>query len=498
MKSRMKQVLLGGTIVLIIAVLVHLRATRIKQMNAEPTIPVAALPVFTSPVRFGAVAVSNDEFGVLAANTESTVAPQIMARCIAVYKREGDSVRSGEILARLDSQELQQAADASNNQYLAGMASAAAVRSGVQQAREDYSARLSDVEAAKSAVAAQAAEVAVAQQNVASSQAQVEALRASIAAARVAAAAQDARTSRDKILYANQAISLEQYQASETAQSQSQAAVAALASQIDAAQAGVGAARQRVNALNEGVDGAKQKLAAVKATAMLSRLRIGSQHSTALAARAQARAMERTAATARTRVNYSVLRAPYAGVITARMAEPGDLVAPGQPVYRMLKPGSIKVIATVPQELAVALRTGLPVTLSAVGQHETAAISRLYPALTSSHMLTVEVDLPTLPFGLKSGSTLMVSLQVRSKTGLIVPSSAILAGSGVDSVYRVRSNRLEVLHVKRIISNGDETVVDGPIKPGDELVVGTQSQLMALYSDEPVLVSNSGGTNETH
>ncbi len=56
---------------------------------------------------------------------------------------------------------------------------------------------------------------------------------------------------------------------------------------------------------------------------------------------------------ARNKLDYAVLRAPAAGVVTATMADPGTVVSEGQPVLRLAEAGAIEVEVAVP-EAAVA------------------------------------------------------------------------------------------------------------------------------------------------
>ncbi len=54
-------------------------------------------------------------------------------------------------------------------------------------------------------------------------------------------------------------------------------------------------------------------------------------------------------ALARNRLDYAVLRAPADGVITANMADPGTVVADGQPVLRLAEAGALEVEVALPE-----------------------------------------------------------------------------------------------------------------------------------------------------
>ncbi len=489
----MKQIVrrMSAVTLLIIAVagLVFLRSVRVAQLSAEPTVAQVPLAVTIATVRSGTLTETVDEFAKISAQTETTIASQIMARCISIDKREGDVVQAGEIVARLDAAELQHNADASFNQYLAGRASAVAAGSLVQQAKADYTARLSDLRSALSAVAAQNAEAAAAQQNVFGARAQVEALRAALASAQVASVTQEERTARDKILYSNQAISLEQYEASQAATAQAQSVVKALGSQIESAKSAVIAAESRVTAMEQGVAGARAKVSAATAAIAAAQSRIVSQAKSKQAANEQATALANSSRSADARVGYASLHAPFDGIVTARLVEPGDLVGPGQPILKVLKPGNVKVTVAVPQELSGAIRSGNSLTLIANGNQRTVSVSRLYPALSPAHQLILEADLSIPPFGLHSGSTLLARLHLRSARGIVIPSSSVLRGENGTTVFCVRAHKLKLVPVKVIVHQGSESLITGALKVGEAVVVGQQAQLMTMYSGEPVSIA---------
>ena len=68
------------------------------------------------------------------------------------------------------------------------------------------------------------------------------------------------------------------------------------------------------------------------------------------AARADATAANASAAVQRNRRGYAELRAPTAGVVTALLAEPGQVVAPGTPVVRLAQAGPREVIIDIPEQ----------------------------------------------------------------------------------------------------------------------------------------------------
>ncbi|MCA9607216.1 MAG: efflux RND transporter periplasmic adaptor subunit [Myxococcales bacterium] len=91
---------------------------------------------------------------------------------------------------------------------------------------------------------------------------------------------------------------------------------------------------------------------------------IESGHARAAAMREAASARLRES---RRRVGEATLRAPFTGVVTDVLVEPGELVGAGQPVLRMAGDGEREVRLEVPAEIALAVEIGDPVELRASG-----------------------------------------------------------------------------------------------------------------------------------
>ena len=175
---------LGWIIVLVIVVvgLGVLRLKRVDQKENAPLLTPAPPMVEISQVRAGRVAGSRHVTGTVIAENEAAVAPLIMAQILEIRVREGDHVTSGDLLAVLDTRELEDA--------------------------------LSQAEAG------------------------LEANRGGITAAETAWQTQKAATARDRLLFEAKAISEEQWDRSRTAE------ISALA-RLDSARAELQVATKR-------------------------------------------------------------------------------------------------------------------------------------------------------------------------------------------------------------------------------------------------------------
>jgi RND family efflux transporter MFP subunit len=199
-----------------------------------------------------------------------------------------------------------------------------------------------------------------------------------------------------------------------------------------------------------------------------------------------ARRAYESALTART---YADVPAPYAGVITARLVEPGDIAVPGKPLFTMQIQGHVRMISKVSQDVLSRLQVGTGVVFSANGQTLSTRVSRIYPALDVTRLGVVETELDAAPFNLPSGAVVASSYSTTSAPGLVVPSSALLQGLEETLVVRVRGGLTEAVPVTVTSRSSADATVVGALTPGQEVIVGLPSELMALSSGSHVIAA---------
>jgi len=226
----------------------------------------------------------------------------------------------------------------------------------------------------------------------------------------------------------------------------------------------------------------------------LSRQALDASQARLEGARSGVIAAERALETARTRRSYGDVRAPFAGVVSARLVEAGDLAAPGKPLFTLQAPGPVRVAAKLAQESLARLRPGDRVVFSQGEQTLAATVTRLFPALDGAHLGTVETDLEAAPFGLAPGSTLAVRFEPAGRQGLVVPAAALLAGSDRTLVVKAAGGVATPLPVSVLVSDGERAVVTGALAEGDLLVVGQPSELLALTAGTPIAPATGGAS----
>ena len=134
---------------------------------------------------------------------------------------------------------------------------------------------------------------------------------------------------------------------------------------------------------------------------------------------------------------YRELRAPFAGVVTARYADPGALVqnatssqSGALPVVRVSQVDRLRVFVYVDQRDASFVHAGIPVVIrqdERPGSHIDAQVSRVSGALDArSRTLLAEIDLDNREGTVTPGSFVQVGLRVVVPTLPEVPAEALV------------------------------------------------------------------------
>jgi len=141
-------------------------------------------------------------------------------------------------------------------------------------------------------------------------------------------------------------------------------------------------------------------------------------------------------AEARERLDQTNIRAPVAGLITARSVVKGQIVAAGTELFRLVRAGQIELNAQVPQAELPLVRPGQSAVVS--GQ-EAAATTGVVRVVTPQVDPQTRLGLAriTLPpgSGFRPGNFARASIDVGAQPAFVVPSAAIVFREGRAGVY---------------------------------------------------------------
>lgn len=213
-----------------------------------------------------------------------------------------------------------------------------------------------------------------------------------------------------------------------------------------------------------------------------------------VAARERVTLARESQAAAWTEQGYAIIRAPFAGVIVKRAAEPGDLAVPGKPLVSIqASDQGYRVVVQVAQEQVRSIKVGTPVVVGTGGQRLEAAVTKVFPALGANGLATAEIVLATVPFSLPPGSTVGVDFVTDKVTGVIVPVQAVVKNTrGAFVVVVDGENAARQTPVELLGQNDRQAVVLG-IGPDARVAVAQENVLLQLMDGAQVkAVANEG------
>ena len=173
--------------------------------------------------------------------------------------------------------------------------------------------------------------------------------------------------------------------------------------------------------------------------------------------------------------DYTKIIAPLSGIITAKSANLGATVFPGQPLITIEDERSYQLDLAIPEALGTKVQPGatVQVTLDSTRSSFAAKIAEVVPtADPASRTFTAKVNL-TGP-GLKSGAFGRAIIGIGAgATGIMAPKQAIFERGTLTAVWVVDTNKVARMRlVKSGRTLGDKVEILSGLTAGEKVVVG--------------------------
>jgi len=176
---------------------------------------------------------------------------------------------------------------------------------------------------------------------------------------------------------------------------------------------------------------------------------------------------------AREGVAYTEIRTPYAGVVTRKLTQVGEFVAPGTPLMVVASLDALRVVAEVPQSVVAQVRKAGEAMVYVDGRRIEATGLTLYPsARPETNTFGIRIDLPHDASGLAPGMFVKVGLVTGESDLLLVPRGAVVERSEMRAVYVVAADgRVSLRQVRLGRTRGDSTEILAGLAIGDQVAV---------------------------
>jgi multidrug efflux system membrane fusion protein len=236
-----------------------------------------------------------------------------------------------------------------------------------------------------------------------------------------------------------------------------------------AAEADLAAAEAEMRRAQADADRSRRLLAAGHVAAAFDDQR----QAAARSAEERATSARASLALARNRLEHTILRAPTDGVITALLAESGQVVAEGQAVLRMADPAEREVMVQVPEGALPGL---LAATAEAVlwARPDQPVVARLREVAPQADPMlrtyAARFTLPDAPDWAALGMTGTIRLRAESAPVALLPASALHDRGQGPMVWKVEGARLIAVPVEVAALGVTQVALRGALAEGDRVV----------------------------
>ena len=216
-------------------------------------------------------------------------------------------------------------------------------------------------------------------------------------------------------------------------------------------------------------------------------------------ARADTRVAKARLAQISDQLEKTTIRAPFAGTVTERMSNIGEMVDTGSEVVRLVDPSAIEIVARAPLRSAAFLKKDAVVQVSTGQRSEESTVRTIVPfGDPRSHMFEMRLNVD--PANWVVGESVRIAVPTaEARKVLALPRDALVLRRDGASVFRVSKDQLvERVSILAGSGDGDMIEVSGDLKAGDTIVVrGAErlrpgQQVLVINTDPKVV--NTGST----
>lgn len=193
-------------------------------------------------------------------------------------------------------------------------------------------------------------------------------------------------------------------------------------------------------------------------------------------------------------LSKTALKAPFSGVISAKLASTGQLVGPGAPVYKLSQIDTLKVLLPVPDYQISEWAKGKEVTADLYGEKKQGKVINVFPSTNqNTGTISVEVEIPNKDHKWFPGQVVKAEAKLKEQVGLFVPIEAVIS-TGTNSkpyvfLLQDRKARKTEVTVGKLFENKLE--ITSGLSELDQVITKGADR---LFDGDPVTVEENEGT----
>jgi len=203
------------------------------------------------------------------------------------------------------------------------------------------------------------------------------------------------------------------------------------------------------------------------------------------AAEARFRVAEGALSEAQTMLSYARVTAPFDGVVARKLAEVGDLAAPGKPLLEVEDRGTLRFEADVPEALIGGVSSGqkIDVTIPSAKKTLVGEVVEVSPtADAASRTYFIKLDLPA-DAALRAGQFGRAAIPVGTADSIRIPASAVVERGQIELVFVNREGAAILRLVRTGKRIGSEVEILAGLEAGESVITTGAG---ALVDGQPV------------
>jgi RND family efflux transporter MFP subunit len=202
---------------------------------------------------------------------------------------------------------------------------------------------------------------------------------------------------------------------------------------------------------------------------------------------------------ARVLSGYSVIAAPFDGIITKRFADKGQLIQAGisgntKPVAHLSDNTRLRLVFPVPESIVPQIKVGMPVEVNVQAANNSlkSQVVRVSDMIDSAtRTMEVEVDLDNPDLRLTPGMYASVKIDLNKQVGVLAVPVQAIAGKEKPTVWMVNAQgKIEERPVTIGIQTPDKVELLSGVAEGDMVVFGNRTMNIGAKVN-PKLVEGS-------
>ncbi|MCX5863715.1 MAG: efflux RND transporter periplasmic adaptor subunit [Deltaproteobacteria bacterium] len=179
--------------------------------------------------------------------------------------------------------------------------------------------------------------------------------------------------------------------------------------------------------------------------------------------------------------DYAVITAPFAGIVTQKTANTGDLATPGMPLLVLENTEQLQVVAAAPEGLALKIKKGdaLAVTVPAAEFAKSGTVTEISPAAdTASRTALVKIRIDGTS-ALQPGQYARVALPGGAGVNaFLVPESALSRFGQMERLFVIQNGKAHLRLVRSGERREGQVEILAGLNAGEQVVIQSGAQLV--------------------